>query len=142
MMQRAWNHHWVGLALIVATALPLVGCVQRTITITSQPPGALAFLNDTEVGRTPTRVPFTFYGTYDVRLVKEGYQTLHTPAEAKAPWWDTIGVDLFAEAAPGTQHVDLKWDFELIPAVPAEQIDPEGIIDRGQQLRALLRRGE
>lgn len=44
------------------------GCVERTITITSEPSGALVHLNDEEVGRTPLTVPFTFYGVYDVRL--------------------------------------------------------------------------
>ncbi len=39
------------------------GCVQRTITITSDPPGALVWLNDREIGRTPLDVNFVYYGT-------------------------------------------------------------------------------
>jgi hypothetical protein len=49
----------------------LLGCVERTISITSEPEGALVYLNDEEVGRTPVSVPFTFYGVYDVRLEHE-----------------------------------------------------------------------
>lgn len=49
----------------------LSGCIERTITITSEPSGSLVHLNDEPVGRTPLTVPFTFYGTYDVRLEHE-----------------------------------------------------------------------
>jgi len=62
-----------------ATALPLfaallliTGCVERLITVKSTPAGALVYLNDEEVGRTPVTVPFRFYGVYDVRLEHEG----------------------------------------------------------------------
>ena len=54
-----------------------------TITIDSEPPGALCWLNDNEIGRTPVTVPFTWYGTYRVRLEKPGYE----PLEAEAPVW-------------------------------------------------------
>lgn len=56
----------------VAAALSLTGCIERLITVTSQPAGALVYLNDEEVGRTPVTVPFRFYGVYDVRLEHEG----------------------------------------------------------------------
>ena len=57
---------------IIALLLASVGCVERLITVRSQPSGALVYLNDEEVGRTPVTVPFTFYGYYDVRLEHEG----------------------------------------------------------------------
>lgn len=56
---------------LLALALWLTGCIERTITITSEPSGSLVHLNDEEVGRTPLTVPFTFYGVYDVRLEHE-----------------------------------------------------------------------
>ena len=65
------------LLLIIATT----GCVQRTISITSRPSGALVHLNDEEVGRTPLTVPFTYYGTYDVRL---SHETIQLTPEAAA----------------------------------------------------------
>ena len=84
--------------LIVLTAALLVGCVQRTISITSNPAGALVHLNDEEVGRTPLQVPFKFYGTYDVRLEKERYKPLWTSQKTDAPWWEAPGPDLIVEA--------------------------------------------
>ncbi len=117
-------------------ALP--GCVERTITITSTPSGALVHLNDEEVGRTPVTVPFTFYGVYDVRLEAEGHQPLWTKQEAKAPLWETPGPDLVAEAIPGAK-VSLPWHFEL---QPVGQVNEDQLIDRAKQMRALTGRAD
>jgi hypothetical protein len=123
-------------AMVVMIAGMSAGCIQRTITINSEPQGALVHLNDEEVGRTPLTVPFTFYGTYDVRLEKEGYETLNTQTQAQAPWWETPGPDLFAEAIPGNNEVNLKWDFVLTPQQP---VSSESLIDRAKQLRATFK---
>jgi hypothetical protein len=131
-----WRRGLAGGVLVAALAVG-AGCVQRTITITSEPAGALVHLNDDEVGRTPVTVPFTFYGVYDVRLSKEGYIPLWTKAEAKSPWWDVIGVDLLAETVPNARS-EHEWHFELQPR-PAE--DEAGLLDRARQMQALLKRG-
>ena len=115
------------------------GCVQRTINITSQPDGALVYLNDQEVGRTPLKVPFTFYGVYDVRVAKPGYETLVTHREAVAPGHDTVGMDLINEVVPWTTHVILNWHFDLQEMAP---VDEALAIDRGRQLRAMLNQVE
>lgn len=110
------------------------GCVERTISITSDPEGALVYLNDEEIGRTPCRVKFLHYGTYDVRLVKEGYEPLHEPAEAEVPLYDLPGPDFFAEALPLKFHSQIEWHFEMTPV----REDPEAMINRGRQMRARL----
>src|ERR1700689_2659659 len=61
------------------------GCVQRTLTVRSDPDGALVYLNDQEIGRTPLARYFTWYGVYDVELHKEGYQSIKTTAAVIAP---------------------------------------------------------
>ena len=122
----------------VSAAALLGGCVQRTISITSDPPGALVELNDEEVGRTPVTVPFTFYGTYDVYLEADGYTSLRTERVAEAPWWEAPGPDLVAEALPGVNSVDLKWHFAM---EPTRDVDPQLLLDHGRQMRALLERG-
>jgi hypothetical protein len=60
------------ICLLLIALVCLGGCIRRSITITSQPAGALVWLNDEEIGRTPVTVPFTYYGVYDVRLEHEG----------------------------------------------------------------------
>ena len=128
--------------LAIAVTSCLIGCttsgVQRTIHITSEPSGALVHLNDEEVGRTPLTVPFTFYGTYDVRLEKDGYHPLWTEHEADAPWWETPGPDLIAEAVGGES--ELSWHFELEKAPAAEDVDVDELVEHAKQLRARTRR--
>jgi hypothetical protein len=112
-------------------AMLATGCVQRTISITSEPPGALVWLNDREVGRTPVDVEFLYYGTYDVRLAMEGYEPLMTRGDAMPPWWDNVGLDFFAEMVPGAKS-DIGWHYQLQPA----DDDPQKLVDRAQELRA------
>ena len=113
--------------LVVST-----GCVRRTITITSTPPGALVWLNDREVGRTPVDVDFTHYGTYDVRLVHDGYEPLLTVGKASPPWWDNVGPDFVAELIPAEVNARVDWHYDLEPL----NDDPEALVDRARELRS------
>ena len=128
---------WV--IVFVATALLFLGCgcVERTISITSEPSGALVHLNDQEVGRTPLTVPFLFYGVYSVRLEAEGFTSLWTRRKARAPWWELPPLDLVAETVPGTR-ADLQWHFRMEPRPIA---DEDALVDRARQLRATLAEG-
>ncbi|MCL4210715.1 MAG: PEGA domain-containing protein [Phycisphaeraceae bacterium] len=128
---------WFALRLICPAMLASLalassmGCVRRTIFITSEPEGALVYLNDTEVGRTPVEVDFLYYGDYDVRLVHPDREPLVTMGKARAPWWDTIGLDLIAEAAPGEPHARIHWHYEL----PPKSDDPAALLERARALR-------
>jgi hypothetical protein len=128
-------------AALLAIAAGLVACeTQRTITVTSEPAGALVFLNDEEVGRTPVTVPFTFYGTYSVRLELSGYDALWTKKKAAAPFWELPGPDLVALLVPD-KRVDLHWHYDLkpIPSVDGvSAIDEGALLDRAQQMRGML----
>lgn len=131
------------LAGCMAIAMVNAGCVERLISITSEPSGALVHLNDEAVGRTPLTVPFTFYGVYDVRLEKDGFKPLWTEHKADAPWWELPGVDLLSQMVPGAKS-HLKWHFELEALPTADgvsMIDREALVDRARQMRALAREG-
>ena len=120
--------------MILLLMLPLLctGCVRRTISIVTEPPGALVWLNDREVGRTPIEVEFLYYGTYDVRIVKDGYEPLITFGRADAPLWDMVGIDLAAELLPLELHSRIEWIYQLEPAM----FDEPGLIQRARDLRA------
>ena len=107
------------------------GCVRRTLTITSEPAGALTYLNDREIGRTPVTVDFLYYGDYDVRLILEGYEPLSTHGTADPPWWDTVGADLIAELSPSQLHAAVDWHYELTPI----NNDPIALRTRAEELR-------
>ncbi len=116
----------------------LTGCVERTIKITSEPPGALVYLNDEEVGRTPCRTEFTYYGTYDVRLVLDGYEPYMGPGKMDTPIHQWPVFDLVAEILP-TQFSDtVEWHFDL----QTVDDDPAAMLDRALQLRSRMHEGE
>ena len=113
------------------------GCVERTLTVTTNPPHALVYLNDQEVGRTPFSRRFIWYGTYDVQVRKEGYQTLNVATPVIAPWWQWVPFDLLAELAPLKLEDEHRVSYRLEPLSRA-QVDPEAIVERGERLRSKL----
>ncbi|MBL8744999.1 MAG: PEGA domain-containing protein [Phycisphaerae bacterium] len=119
------------LALIAST---LVGCTERRMFITSEPSGALVTLNDVEIGSTPCEADFTYFGVYDVRLKKQGYEPLITQAEAKAPFHEWPGVDLVAMAIPVKKKTRIEWHFVLQPATE----DRDALLERASQAREML----
>jgi hypothetical protein len=120
------------LFLLAALTVMTTGCIQRTIKIDSNPQGALVHLNDEEVGRTPLSVPYKFYGVYDVRLELDGYEPLWTKEEAKAPWWEAPGPDLFAEALTDADVIQ-DWHFNL---KPKGAVDDAAVVQRAEELKA------
>jgi len=94
-------------------AVALAGCVEREFVITSEPPGALVYISDVEVGRTPVTHPFTWYGDYDIMLRHEGRQTLKTHAEITPPIYEIPPLDLLSEIAPWTYHDRRYLHYQL-----------------------------
>lgn len=117
-----------------------VGCVgtRRELTIESEPAGAIVYLNGDEVGRTPMKRDFLYYGTVDVKLRKEGYELLEDSARVWAPWWQVPPIDLVAEAFSLTDRHRLS--YELRPK--QLDADPQELIQRGSQLREKLESSE
>jgi len=121
-------------------AFGLTGCLERTIVVTSEPEGAVVYLNDREIGRTPVETDFRFFGAYDVRLHLEGYEPLVTSREAEAPVYEWPGIDLLAEAVPATIATRLEWHFQLTP-LPELQPGADkaalrtGLLERAEEAR-------
>ena len=126
-------------ALVLAMALSAGGCLERTVTITSDPAGALVTLNDQQIGRTPVETGFKYFGVYDVRLELDGYEPIVTEHEAVAPIWEYPGIDLLAIAAPWRVKTALKWHYDLepVPQAGAEAAEAEesALIDRARSMR-------
>ncbi len=126
------------LLLIAAFGLILGGCADRRLMITSDPAGALVTLNDVEVGRTPVEVNFTWFGVYDVRLQREGFETLATSAEARPELHDQPGLDALSALWPRRPKTEIRWHFVMEPAAT----DPDELIERALEVRALAPRGD
>ena len=99
--------------MLAAVFLVLGGCVERRLRIESEPSGAIVYVSDVEVGRTPLTLPFTWYGDYDIMLRKEGYATLKTHEPIAPPWYDMPPLDLFSAVAPWTYRVRREFRYEL-----------------------------
>lgn len=127
-------------AVILILFASLVGCAtKRTITINTEPEGALVYLNDQEVGRTPLTRDFTRYGTYDVQIRKEGYETLDTTTQVVAPPWYWPPFDLFSELIGVTDHRDRTFKLEPASTQPADQTI---MISRALDLQSKLESSE
>jgi len=125
--------------LATATLAGCYGQVQRTITIDSEPRDALCWLNDNEVGRTPVTVPFTWYGTYAVRLEHPGYETLMTEAKVRAPISQWIPLDLaFETVVPGVHYDTHAFHFTMNKA---KALDAEALRQRAESLRRDAKEG-
>jgi len=130
------------LNLLITTSVCLVvtlflcGCVERKLTINTEPKGALVTLNDEEIGESPVTVNFNWYGDYCIRISKEGCETLNTHRELKGPWYDHFPWDFFAQIVNPNRVVDwYEWSFEL---EPKRQISPQELIRNAQELKAQM----
>ncbi len=130
----AMQHLCRTIAIILSASLltaTMTGCLHRRINIVSDPPGALVHLNDVQVGRTPVEVDFTYFGVYDVRLSKPGFEPITTSENAKAPIYEWPGIDLIAEAIPTNITTTIEWSYTLEPI--DNNID--GVLERARELR-------
>jgi hypothetical protein len=100
--------------VIVIMCIMAGGCVERKLTINTEPAGAVVLLNDEEIGESPVTVSFNWYGDYNVIISKEGYETLKTHRKLKAPWYDYFPFDFLANNLNPTRIVDsYEWTFKL-----------------------------
>lgn len=117
MTRRTTQLNEVLLTLMLVAVL--TGCVRRTMTIKTEPSGALIYLNDEEVGSSDLTTDFTWYGDYDVVIRKEGYKTLATHWRVSRPWYEIPPIDFFVEVLwPGWIVDTHEKEFVLEPATP------------------------
>jgi hypothetical protein len=120
----------------VAAALVLLmatGCVQRRMTIRSDPPGALVYVDDYQLGTAPVSHDFVYYGTRKIRLVKDGYETLTVRQPFPVPWYQFFPLDFVTE---------VMWPWEIrderivtLSMQPAAATPPESVVARAEQAR-------
>lgn len=118
----------VAVALCVAT-----GCVQRRMTIRSNPPGALVYVDDYQIGTTPVSTDFIYYGTRKIRLVKDGFETLTVRQPFPLPWYQIFPLDFVTENI---------WPWEIrdervvdLAMSPAAATPPEEVVSRAEVAR-------
>lgn len=123
----------LGLAGLLVGVLA-VGCVERTVRIETQPPGAVVIVNDEEVGRSPVKFAFLWYGDYDIMVRKPGYKTLKTHYRLNPPWYQAPPFDIVAE----TLVPVMIRDEHVLPTLtlePTENLLVEDVVERAVELR-------
>lgn len=126
---------------IVVGVLILSGCnsVQRKIQVRSYPEGALVTIDKQPIGHTPVAVPFTYYGTREIQLEMDGFQTKKVKHRFSPPWYQYPPLDFITDNFWPREIRDTRVvNFELNPQTA---VDENYLIDRAGQLRGDVYRG-
>lgn len=109
------------------------------MTIRTNPPGAVAFVDDQRIGVTPVSTPFTYYGTRKIQLFKDGFEPLTVKQQFAVPWYEYPPLDFIVENLwPREIRDERIVDFEMIP----QQIVPnEELLGRAETLRGTSQAG-
>ena len=130
----------VGKVLLLAGLLFLVsGCVQRRLIVRTQPEGAYLTIDHQPIGYTPVSVPFTYYGTREIKLEKDGFKTVQVQQRIRPPWYERFPISFLAEHfSPRELRDERVLDFQL---EPRQQVNENFLLERAQQLRTDVQRG-
>ncbi len=136
-------HNWAKQRIWLVAALLAIasqtGCVRRRMTIRSNPPGAVVYVDERRIGVTPTSTSYTYYGTRNIQVAKDGYETVKEEHRFRAPWYQYFGIDFFAENLwPFETRDERILDFDL---PPMQATVPSQVIGRADQLRGEAQRG-
>jgi hypothetical protein len=127
------------LAGLLVVPLLLSGCMQRRMLIRSSPEGALVTVDQQPIGHTPVAVPFTYYGTREVRVEMDGYETQKVKHRIAPPWYQIPPLDLITDNFwPREINDDRIIDFQMSPA---PMVNENYLLDRANDLRGNVGRG-
>ena len=121
---------------LLAAAVAMIsssGCVQRRMTIRSNPPGALVYVDDYPLGTTPVSHDFVYYGTRKIRLVKDGYETLTVRQPFPVPWYEIFPLDFVTENIVPWEVRDER--VVELAMQPAASTPAELVVSRAEQVR-------
>lgn len=126
--------------LLAAASLLLLftatGCVHRRMTIESVPAQALVVVDGEEVGKTPVSVDFTYYGTREIKLIKDGYETRTIEQPVSAPWYQVPPLDFVSDNFAMGQIPDRRRFVYQLQPKSTGAAQSEGLLNRAQSLRS------
>lgn len=111
----------------------LAGCVERRMTIRSEPAGALVVLDGQEIGHTPVSVPFTYYGERQIKLIRDGYETKTINQTIATPWYQYFPLDFVSEVlVPARIRDERQYLYTLDPET---MVPTDRLLERAEQVR-------
>lgn len=129
-------------ALLIVIGLMIVtnlGCLRRRLTVRSNPPGALVYVDDVEIGQTPVSVPFVYYGTRTIRLEKDHYQTVEVQEKINPPWYQIPPLDFVSEVLVPMEIRDERG--VNIDLQPMQMTNETEVLGRANQIRQNSQQG-
>jgi hypothetical protein len=136
LVQRSVFREW---AALLAALLLSSGCVERRMTIRSDPPGALVEVDGEPIGFSPASMSFTYYAPRKIKLIHDQYETMTVIQEVPPPWWDNIFTEFFTENLwPWTLRDEREFFYVLEPRRPHTT---EEVLQRAQETRQAAQAG-
>ena len=128
-----------GILAAYVSAMALTGCVHRRLTSRTFPEGAMAYVDNQEIGPTPVSTGFSHYGVRTIRVERDGFETVEVDERIDAPWYLTPPLDFFVENFwPREIRDERVVDIEMQPLRNVPRAEIEG---RAQQLRQQSQQG-
>ena len=91
------------------------------------------FLEGKEVGFTPTSVDFTYYGTREITLVKDGYKTETVYQKVQSPWYQYLPFEFVTDNLSPVK-INNRHEF-LYRLRPESIVSGDDILGRAWELR-------
>lgn len=128
----------LNLCMLVCLASSL-GCIRKRMTIRTNPPGAMVYIDKQPIGLTPVSTTFTYYGTRSFEIVRDGYRTEKFLRKINPPWYAIPPLDFASETLwPFEQRDERIIDVQMSP----EPVVPkEALIASAEQLRLQASQG-
>ena len=131
--------HWLWLSIAAITLAFPSGCVRRRLTVRTTPPGAVVSVDNQIIGTSPAASSFTYYGTREIRVEKDGFRTEAIKRRLNPPWYEAPVLDFISESLwPWEIRDERLIDVQLVP----ETIEPTAsVLQRADDLRRQSRAG-
>ncbi len=127
------KRHIVYVYLALALVVCVGGCVERRMTIRTDPPGALVEVDGEVIGFSPASMSFAYYAPRKIKITHNDYETLTVIQEVPPPWWDNWLTEFFTENLwPFTLRDEREFHYVLEPRRPHTT---KSILDRAEQFR-------
>ena len=121
---------WIIVPLIV---LGCCGCVRRRLTVRTNPPGAMVYVDRQAIGPSPASTSLTYYGTRHIEVVGDGYRTEKVLRTLNPPWYQIPPLDFITETLWPWEIRDQRViDITMVQEAP---VPTEELIGRADELR-------
>ncbi len=123
----------VVLGMTLLMILTASGCAERKMTVVSDPPGAVVFMDGVEKGTTPVTYKFNWYGGRRFTLKHDGYETCEEVRRISPPLHMRFPLDAIWDLTPLPAKDHKTVEFKLVEQGTPK---PEELRQRAEELRA------